>query len=129
MDGDFATRWIAAADTNSSTTRSLTLDLGSNVSVNRFSFTVHQHGRSLRLEHSTNGSTWTTITSGFRTGTDTSINSAQTTTTRYFQPVTTRYLRLSSLGGVSGTSFSVREAAAYNDATAASTLALSLIHI
>ncbi len=123
VDGDFATRWIAAADTNSSTTRSLTLDLGSNVTVNRFSFTVYQHGRSLRLEHSTNGTSWSTLTSGFRTGTDTSINSAQTTTTRFFQPVTTRYLRLSSLGGVSGTSFSVREAAAYNDTTAASTLA------
>ena len=122
VDGDFATRWTAAADTNSATTRSLTLDLGASVSVNRFTFTAYQHGRTLRLEHSTNGTTWTTIMSGFRSGTDTSVNTLQTTTTRYFQPVSARYLRLSSLGGVSGTSLSVREAAAYLDSAATPTL-------
>ncbi len=122
VDGDFATRWTAVADTSSATTRSLTLDLGASVSVNRFSFTVHQHGRSLRLERSTNGTNWTTITSGFRTGTDTSINTLQTTTTRYFPAVGARYLRLSSLGGVTGASFSVREAAAYLDSAATPTL-------
>jgi hypothetical protein len=122
VDGDFATRWTAAADTNSATTRSLTLDLGASVSVNRFTFTVYQHGRTLRLERSTNGTTWTTVASGFRTGTDSSVNTAQAPTTRYFPSVNARYLRLSSLGGVSGASFSVREAAAYLDAAATPTL-------
>lgn len=123
VDGDFNTRWTAVADTSSATTRSLTLDLGSNKTVNRFSFTAYQHGRTLKLEYSTNGTTWSTVANGFRTGTDGSVNSLQSSCTRYFAPVTARYLRLSTLGGISGTSFSVREAAAYLDTSASPTLA------
>lgn len=118
VDGDFSTRWSAPNDTGSGTTRWLRLDLGSAQMVNRFTFTPHHHGRTHRLEHSLNGTTWTPLATGFRSGAVAGVNFAQSSVTRHFPAVSTRYLRLSTLSGVSGSAFSVWEASAQLDPAA-----------
>jgi len=121
-DSNFTTRWIANADT-SSTKSWITLDLGSPQTVNRLNFIAFQHGRSYKLESSDNNSTWSLITSDFRSGVGTAVNPLQQDTNRYFQPRTARYFRLSSLTSTSGNSLSLWEIKLYNDPAAAPTLA------
>ncbi|MEO0055804.1 MAG: hypothetical protein RLZZ50_1751, partial [Verrucomicrobiota bacterium] len=121
-DSNFTTRWIAAADT-SSTKSFITLDLGSAQTVNRLNFIAYQHGRLFKLESSTNNSTWSLITSDFRSGVGTGVNTLQADTNRYFQPRTARYFRLSSLTSTSGNSLSLWEIKLYNDPAAAPVLA------
>jgi hypothetical protein len=121
-DSNFSTRWIANADT-SSTKSWITLDLGSPQTVNRLNFIAYQHGRSYKLESSDNNSTWSLITTDFRSGVGSGVNPLQQDTNRYFQPRTARYFRLSSLTSTSGNSLSLWEIKLYNDPAAAPTLA------
>jgi hypothetical protein len=121
-DSNFTTRWIANADT-SSTKSWITLDLGSPQTVNRLNFIAYQHGRSYKLESSDNNSSWSLITTDFRSGVGSGVNPLQQDTNRYFQPRTARYFRLSSLTSTSGNSLSLWEIKLYNDPAAAPTLA------
>ncbi len=120
-DGDFNTRWIAAVDT-STTKSSLTLDLGSAQTANRFSFIAYQYGRSYKLESSTNGTTWTTINASFAYVPGSGINTLREMFTIFFQPVSARYFRLTSNTSIAGQSMSVWEAQLINDSAAAPVL-------
>ena len=121
-DSNFTTRWIANADT-SSTKSWITLDLGSPQTVNRLNFIAYQHGRSYKLESSDNNSTWSLITTDFRSGVGTGVNPLLQDTNRYFQPRSARYFRLSSLTSTTGNSLSLWEVKLYNDSAAAPSLA------
>ena len=121
-DSNFTTRWIAVADT-SSTKSWITLDLGTPQTVNRLNFVAFQHGRSYKLECSDDNSTWSVITSDFRSGVGTAVNPLLQDTNRYFQPRTARYFRLTSLTSTTGNSLSLWEVKLYNEITAAPVLA------
>ncbi len=120
-DNLFTTRWLANAD-NSSTKSSITLDLGSAQTVNRLNFITYQHGRTYRLESSTNNSTWTSVTSDFRSGIGSEVNTQLQSTNLYFQPRSARYFRLTSQTSLSGKSVSMWEIQLFNDASASTIL-------
>jgi autotransporter-associated beta strand protein len=107
-DGSTATRWSASPDT-SSTQSWIQLDLGTNRMVNRFSFIPFEHGRTYKLEASTNGSAWTTLATGFRSNPDSTINTNLTVISRAFPDRSARYLRLTSLTSLTGKSLGVVE--------------------
>lgn len=121
-DNIFDTRWSASADT-SSTKSSITLDLGSNQTVNRLNFISYQHGRIYKLESSTNNSTWNLVTSDFRSGIGSNINILLQSTNLYFQPRSARYFRLTSQTSLSGRSVSMWEIQLFNEASATNILA------
>lgn len=120
-DNLFTTRWSANAD-NSSTKSSITLDLGSAQTVNRLNFIAYQHGRTYRLESSPNNSTWTSVTSDFRSGIGSDINTQLQSTNLYFQPRSARYFRITSQTSLSGRSVSMWEIQLFNDSTASTIL-------
>lgn len=111
-DGDPNTAWTSAVD-GSSTQAWLRLDLGMARTVNRFSFIPAEHGRTYRLESSLDGTTWTTLATGFRSGIAAGVNTTKSPATRVFAPRSVRYLRLTSLSSSSGKSLSVWEAQAF----------------
>jgi autotransporter-associated beta strand protein len=121
-DNLFTTRWSANAD-NSSTKSSITLDLGSTQTVNRLNLIAYQHGRTYRLESSANNSTWTSVTTDFRSGIGTDVNTQLQSTNLYFQPRSARYFRVTSQTSLSGKSVSIWEIQLFNDATAFTILA------
>jgi len=107
-DGNTTTRWSASPD--SSTTQSwIQLDLGTNRTVNRFSFIPYEHGRTYKLEASTNGSTWSTLATGFRSSPNSTVNTNLTVISRAFPDRSTRYLRLTSLTSLTAKSLGVVE--------------------
>jgi|GEM_PF-502059 len=107
-DGSTGTRWSASPDT-SSTQSWIQLDLGTNRTVNRFSFIPFEHGRTYKLEASTNGSAWATLATGFRSSPDSTLNTNLTVISRAFPDRSARYLRLTSLSSVTGKSMGVVE--------------------
>lgn len=121
-DNLFTTRWSANAD-NSSTKSSITLDLGSAQTVNRLNLIAYQHGRTYRLESSTNNSTWTSVTTDFRSGIGSDVNTQLQSTNLYFQPRSARYFRLTSQTSLSGKSVSMWEIQLFNDTSASTILA------
>ncbi len=121
-DNSYASRWSAVADTNS-TKSAITLDLGSEQTVNQLNFIVYQHGRTFRFESSSNNSTWTSVTPDFRSGVGSDLNTLQEDTNIYFQPRTARYFRLTSQSSISGRSLSIWEMQLFNDSTASAILA------
>jgi autotransporter-associated beta strand protein len=121
-DNLFTTRWSAHADT-ASTKSSITLDLGSAQTVNRLNFIAYQHGRSYKLESSPNNSTWTSVTSDFRSGIGSGINTQLQSTNLYFQPRGARYFRLTSQSSLSGKSVSMWQVQLFNHSAAATILA------
>jgi autotransporter-associated beta strand protein len=120
-DNVFNTRWAAIADT-SSTKSFITLDLGSTQTVNRLNFISHQHGRAYKLESSANNTTWSLVTSDFRSGIGSDVNTLLQSTNLYFQPRSARYFRLTSLTSQSGKSVSMWEVQLSNDSTASAIL-------
>jgi autotransporter-associated beta strand protein len=108
-DDSTSTRWIASPD-SSSTQSWIQLDLGTNRTVNRFSFIPYEHGRTYKLEASTNGSAWTTLATGFRSSPNSTVNTNLTVISRAFPDRSARYLRLTSLTSLTGKSLGVVEA-------------------
>ena len=107
-DGNTATRWSASPD-SSSTQSWIKLDLGATRTVNRFSFIPYEHGRTYKLEASSNDSTWTTLATGFRSSPDSTVNTNLTVISRAFPDRSARYLRLTSLTSLTAKSLGVVE--------------------
>jgi hypothetical protein len=110
VDGNFQTRWVAAADSADSQQRAwLSIDLGAPRPVNELLFVAHTHGRSYRFEASADGQVWTVVDSGFGSGAGTVLNANRRQTRRLFATVTARYFRLTSLTTVAGSALSLWE--------------------
>jgi len=107
-DGSTTTRWSASPD-STSTQSWIQLDLGTTRTINRFSFIPYEHGRTYKLEASSNGSAWTTLASGFRSSPDSAVNTNLAVISRAFPDRSARYLRLTSLTSLTGKSLGVLE--------------------
>jgi autotransporter-associated beta strand protein len=107
-DGSTTTRWSASPD-SASTQSWIQLDLGTTRTINRFSFIPYEHGRTYKLEASSNGSAWTTLASGFRSSPDSTVNTNLTVISRAFPDRSARYLRLTSLTSLTGKNLGVVE--------------------
>ena len=114
IDDNLESRWRATADA-ASTKSSLTLDLGAVRMVNRLRVVVYQFGRSYKLECSANRSDWKMVHDRLIPGNGQAINSLREASRHYFQPVSARYFRLTSVNSLAGNSMSLWEMSLHHD--------------